>query len=209
MRRKNVVYGIAVLAGVAIIAVASSVSLTPAGERHHSGAGMHGGSGMGGSPMQSRVQKGLDIAPVQLNLQGRNRALVGMGSYLVNAVGSCNDCHSCPSFAPGHNPYDGVGDGAPNPDNYLAGGVPFALGPTLTVHSANLTPDANGLPAGLTFDEFLATLRTGHDQDTGQVLQVMPWPIIRNMNNHDLRAIYEYLSAIPPAQAGSCQFAGQ
>jgi hypothetical protein len=25
----------------------------------------------------------------------------------------------------------------------------------------------------------------------------MPWPTFRKMNDHDLRAIYEYLSAIP------------
>src|SRR5215510_2015639 len=59
---------------------------------------------------QSRVQKGLAIAPVHLDLQGKNRAMVGMGSYLVNAAGSCADCHSCPTYAPGHNPYQG-GDG--------------------------------------------------------------------------------------------------
>ena len=33
----------------------------------------------------SRVQQGLAIAPVPLDLQGRNRALVGLGSYIVNA----------------------------------------------------------------------------------------------------------------------------
>ena len=31
----------------------------------------------------------------------------------------------------------------------------------------------------------------------GALLQIMPWPIHRNMTKHDLRAIYEYLSAIP------------
>ncbi len=31
----------------------------------------------------------------------------------------------------------------------------------------------------------------------GDLLQVMPWPIYKNMTDHDLRAIYEYLSAIP------------
>jgi hypothetical protein len=31
----------------------------------------------------------------------------------------------------------------------------------------------------------------------GDVLQIMPWPIYKNMTDHDLRAIYEYLSAIP------------
>ena len=65
--------------------------------------------------------------------------------------------------------------------------------------SANLTPDAHGLPAGLTFDEFVTTLRTGHDPDAppGTLLQVMPWPVIGKKTDNDLRAIYEYLSAIP------------
>jgi len=29
------------------------------------------------------------------------------------------------------------------------------------------------------------------------LLQIMPWNIYRNMTNRDLRAIYEYLSAVP------------
>ena len=35
----------------------------------------------------SRVRIGFEIAPVQLDLRGKNRALVGLGSYLVNAAG--------------------------------------------------------------------------------------------------------------------------
>jgi hypothetical protein len=31
----------------------------------------------------------------------------------------------------------------------------------------------------------------------GSKLQVMPWPIFHNMTNHQIEAIYEYLSAIP------------
>jgi len=31
----------------------------------------------------SRIQRGFDIAPVHLNLEGKNRALVGLGSYIV------------------------------------------------------------------------------------------------------------------------------
>jgi hypothetical protein len=31
----------------------------------------------------------------------------------------------------------------------------------------------------------------------GELLQIMPWPIFHNMTDHDLRAIYEYLPAIP------------
>ena len=47
------------------------------------------------------------IAPVPLNLRGKNPALVGLGSYLVNAVGGCNDCHTNPPYATGGDPHLG------------------------------------------------------------------------------------------------------
>ena len=56
----------------------------------------------------SRVQRGLEIAPVPLNLAGKDRTLVGLGSYLVNATADCNGCHTASpqvEFAPGGNPY--------------------------------------------------------------------------------------------------------
>jgi hypothetical protein len=31
----------------------------------------------------------------------------------------------------------------------------------------------------------------------GDLLQIMPWPSLRHMTQHELRAIYEYLGAIP------------
>jgi hypothetical protein len=31
----------------------------------------------------------------------------------------------------------------------------------------------------------------------GSLLQIMPWPAFQNMSDHELQAIYEYLSAIP------------
>ena len=150
-----------------------------------------------------RVRKGFAIAPVPLDLEGRNRGLVGAGSYLVNAVGVCADCHSCPTYAPGHNPFEG-GDGALNTANYLAGGVAF--GPFV---SANLTPDDEGRPAGLTLAGFIQTIRTGHSARDGHALSVMPWPVYRNMNDRDLTAIYEYLSSIPHAEPGTCGGAGE
>jgi hypothetical protein len=41
-----------------------------------------------------RIIKGFAIAPVPLNLTGKNLNLVGLGSYIVNAQGDCNGCHS-------------------------------------------------------------------------------------------------------------------
>jgi len=43
-----------------------------------------------GDNSDSRIEQGFDIAPVPLNLEGKNRALVGLGSYIVNAQGDCN-----------------------------------------------------------------------------------------------------------------------
>jgi cytochrome c553 len=164
------------------------------------------GQAQGPGNDESRVKEGFAIAPVHLNLRGKNRALVGLGSYIVNAQASCSDCHTCPTYTPGHNPYDGIGDGQINGTNYLAGGVAF--GPFIT--SANITPDSSGKPAGLDFDEFLHVLRTGQDPDNpGALLQVMPWPILRNMTDHDIRAIYEYLSSIPHADPGNCGGPGE
>ncbi len=145
---------------------------------------------------EERIEIGYKIAPVPLNLVHKDKRLVGLGSYLVNAVGGCNDCHTNPSYAPGGNPFLGQPKQV-NAAHYLAGGQVF--GPFI---SRNLTPE-NGLPAGHTYAEFKNILRTGIDYDhPGMLLQVMPWPSYQSMPDHDILAIYEYLSAIPPATPG-------
>ncbi len=149
---------------------------------------------------QWRIKRGYQIAPVPLDLKGKNPALVGLGSYLVNAVGDCSGCHTNPEFAPGGDPYLGQKKKI-NAAHYLAGGQKF--GPFT---SRNLTPE-NGLPEGHTFAEFRKIIRTGIDLEHlhpqfGPLLQVMPWPTYQEMSDYDLRAIYEYLRAIPPAKPG-------
>jgi len=142
---------------------------------------------------ESEIERGFEIAPVPLDLRGKNRALVGLGSYIVNGQGGCNDCHTHPAYAPGGDPFLGQPEKI-NSQQYLTGGRVF--GPFV---SRNLTPDDTGKPAGLTFDEFRTTLRTGQDPEgpPGELLQVMPWPVYGKMTDNDLRAIYEFLRAIP------------
>jgi hypothetical protein len=169
----------------------------------------------------ARVRRGLDVAPVPLDLHGKDRNLVGLGSYLLNVVADCNGCHSAgpqTEFARGGNPYFGQPQ-VLNPSTYLGGGRDF--GPLIpgTPHivSRNLTPDRTGKPAGgRSFAEFLHILRTGEDLDhlhptcsplvtsnclpapfDGDLLQVMPWTAFRDLTTRDIRAIYEYLSAVP------------
>jgi hypothetical protein len=176
----------------------------------------------------SPVQQGFAISPVKLNLAGKEPGKVGLGSYIVNGIGDCSGCHSFPQYlepgGPGSNPgagdpYDALTQSVSrqlvanfNASHYLAGGQCF--GPFM---ARNLTPDANGQPEGLTEAEFVKVLRTGEDihcepeHDPSDpicalgpptaVLQVMPWPTYHSMTDADLKAIYAYLTAIPPAIA--------
>ena len=148
----------------------------------------------GESQIKRQIRRGFQIVPqgVHLNLAGKNRALVGLGSYIVNTSG-CNDCHTHPEFLPNSSPFLGQPEMINFPQ-YLTGGRQF--GPFT---SANLTPDASGKPAGLTLRDFITTLRTGHNPNDppGQILQVMPWPVYGKKTDHDLKAVYEYLRALP------------
>jgi len=174
----------------------------------------------------AKIRRGFEIAPVPLNLRQKNPALVGLGSYLVNAVGDCNGCHSAgpaTEYAAGGNPYfKGNPPQVVNQATYLGGGRdfgPMVPGLTPNVVSRNLTHDNTGRPAGgRTFAEFSQIMRTGADLDhlhpncsntvmtncfpgilpfNGDLLQIMPWPVYQNMTDGELRAIYEYLGAIP------------
>jgi hypothetical protein len=183
-----------------------------------------------GDNEESKIQQGFAIAPVPLNLAGKDRALVGLGSYIVNAQVDCDACHNAGpgpnEYLPSGNPYllsapsgPYLGTKVVNQATYLGGGRDF--GPFLPgsahIISRNLTPDKTGLPeGGHTFSEFVTIIRTGIDMDhlhptcsgalnpgcvsqpfNGALLQIMPWPTFQDMTDHDLRAIYEYLSAIP------------
>jgi hypothetical protein len=174
---------------------------------------------------ESKIRIGFEIAPVHLNLDDKDHDLVGLGSYIVNAVADCNGCHNA---GPGNNQF--LRDGNPffglptkiNQATYLGGGRDFGaldkLQLSAHIISRNLTPDKTGRPeGGRSFSDFLLIMRTGADLDhlhpncppgvlntgcvplpfRGDLLQVMPWPLDKNMTDHDLRAIYEYLSAIP------------
>ena len=201
---------------------------------------------------QSLIQIGFKIAPVHLSLKGKNHDLVGLGSFIVNAQGDCNGCHTAggpPNFnyANGGNPYFGQ-KAKVDPTTYLGGGADFGpavppsaliggfppgsqppsyppaefgnyVGPDMIAR--NLTPDKSGrAEGGNSLEQFKAILRNGTDFDKlhptctsalpsptpancipapvdGSLLQVMPWPTFHNMTDHQIEAIYEYLSSIP------------
>src|SRR4051812_33025084 len=61
------------------------------------GGGDAGADAADASPYSPRAQRGLDISPVPLTTTGLSTAQIeqiGQGSYLVNAVATCGDCHN-------------------------------------------------------------------------------------------------------------------
>jgi hypothetical protein len=185
-------WALAIVAGAVIVSAATS--LLPDTRARAQGGGDPG--------EQSRIRQGFAIAPLPLNVHGQNPALVGLGSYYVNAVSECVDCHTnFPQYLQGGNPFLGQPKKI-NTDNYLRGGRPFpAVDPTGVEHpitSRSLRPE-NGLPAGMTLDQFVDVMRNGTDYDhPGRLLQVMPWPTFQSMTDRDLLAMYAYLSTLPP-----------
>jgi hypothetical protein len=119
---------------------------------------------------------------------------VGRGSYLVNAMAACNDCHTAPPGGLIPMTVD------VNTAAYLAGGVDIGsfvgVGP---VFSRNLTPDPDtGLV--LTEEQFIQAMRFGADfhRPPGRSLRVPPhFPVEYRLTLDDLKAVYAYLRAIP------------
>ena len=167
-------------------------------------AGAQGPAGEAGPPgpvvvVSVAAKQGLSIAPVPLKLAGLTSnqvELVGNGSYIVNALADCPNCHGAPPA------YLGGGCAAPDAGPPACTGITFAT-PGFTVTARNLTPDpTTGLQ--LTEAQFISAIRTGADYhgvasgaSPTQSLLVMPWLTFRWMSLYDLESVYAYLHAIP------------
>jgi mono/diheme cytochrome c family protein len=97
------------------------------------------------------------------------------GKYLVT-VGACKVCHG-PTLS------GGVIEGPPSP-----------------VPAANITPE--GLKA---YDEasFSRALREGKRPSGAPINQAMPWKLTREMNDDEIRAVWNYLQTVPPKPFGN------
>jgi len=108
---------------------------------------------------------------------------VQRGGYLAN-IGLCRECHT---------PMDAQGQYLPGMD--FAGGR-LMVGAWGRVFSANLTPDASGIPH-YTEEMFIQVLRTGNTGGA-QLNKIMPWGYFKGMTDEDLKAIYAYLQTVKP-----------
>jgi cytochrome c553 len=141
--------------------------------------------------------------------------MVKRGEYLVKAS-ACEDCHSPKvmtaqgpvpdtsrtlSGHPADSKLPKVPAGVLGPAGWGAitsGDLTAWAGPWGVSFTANLTPDETGLK-GWTEDAFIQTIRNGKHMGNGRdLLPPMPWPMYRNMNDDDLRALFAYLQSLKP-----------
>jgi mono/diheme cytochrome c family protein len=110
---------------------------------------------------------------------------VQWGKYLVR-LASCANCHTARGA-----------HGKPIPDMDFAGGQTIAMDGVMST-SANLTPDASGIPY---YDEalFIRTLRTGM-VGARELSSIMPFVLYRNLSDDDLKAIFAYLQTLKPVR---------
>jgi hypothetical protein len=143
-------------------------------------------------------------------------ARVERGAYLVRTMG-CHDCHTPWTAGPkgpapdmtraltGH-PADLVMPPPPvlpkGPWTWIASGTNTAFaGPWGVSFTANLTPDQETGLGLWTPEMFMATMRTGRHQGKGRpLLPPMPYPVVANLTDEDIRSLFAYLQSLPPVK---------
>jgi mono/diheme cytochrome c family protein len=137
------------------------------------------------------------------------------GEHLV-LIGSCHDCHT-PKKMTSHGPVldtalwlSGRPADMPRIDidrkEVEEKGLAVAMdltewvGPWGVSFAANLTPDPTGI-GNWTEDQFIYALREGTSKGipgSRPLLPPMPWEMIRNMTDDEIKAVFAYLKSINP-----------
>jgi len=135
------------------------------------------------------------------------------GKYLVT-VGGCNDCHTPlkmgqqgpePDFSrmlSGH-PSDLKLPPPPKPEGPWIISSAYTLtawaGPWGISFTKNITPDSTTGIGKWDETTFMLALRNGKHMGNGRnILPPMPWQMIKQMTDDDLKAVYAFLRTIPP-----------
>lgn len=112
-----------------------------------------------------------DVAP---GFEGAaDPALIERGEYIAR-LGDCIACHT-------------TGDGAP-----MAGGLALES-PLGTIHSTNITPDAETGIGDWTYAEFDRAMRKGVAADGHNLYPAMPYPSYALMSDEDMSALWAYV----------------
>jgi mono/diheme cytochrome c family protein len=108
------------------------------------------------------------------------------GTYLMEAVVACGNCHT---------PKGPTGD---IPGMELAGMAPMEKTPGFDANAPNITPDPETGIGNWTDDEIIASIREGKRPDGTIIGPPMPIGLYRDMSDEDVRAIVAYLRQVKP-----------
>ena len=109
---------------------------------------------------------------------------VERGSYLVNTLMTCHNCHTP------------IGPNGPQFDRALSGGLRFNA-PAFDVTAANITPDLEAGIGKWSADEIKKTLVTGVRPNGVPLAPAMPTAFYQVITARDLDGIAAYLKSVP------------
>lgn len=157
------------------------------------------------------------MATAEANLA--KEAQVKRGEYLVSFA-ACDDCHTPKIMTPNGPELDMSrrfsGHPAEDPFNadnkkelimkehvaVFSPDLTAVAGPWGVSYSANLTPDDTGI-GNWTEAQFMKAIREGKSKGmdgTRPLLPPMPWQVISNMTDEDLKAVFAYLKTVKPVK---------
>jgi hypothetical protein len=143
-------------------------------------------------------------------------ARVERGAHLVRTMG-CNDCHT-PWKLGARGPEPDMSRALtghpadllmpppptlpPGPWTWMAAATNTAFaGPWGVSFTANLTPDAETGLGKWTEDMFIQTMKTGRHEGKGRpVLPPMPWFVVANLTDEDIKSLFAYLQSLKPVR---------
>jgi len=165
--------------------------------------------------MAAVVISQINCSPKEENKAMSQKELIARGKYLV-MTGGCGDCHSPKIYTENGPIPDSTKDlsGFQHdeklpaldtkyvaPGNWVATESNFSawVGPWGISYAANITPDkATGI-GELSEEMFIKALREGKMMGVGRpILPPMPWQVIGQKSDQDLKAMYAYLKSINP-----------
>ena len=127
-----------------------------------------------------------EIAPIEPSQLGRFDATQIRQGAALAAIGNCGSCHTRPGGAT------------------HAGGRALAT-PFGTIHSTNITPDAETGIGGWSFEAFARAMRKGVDRAGRHLYPAFPYDHFTLTSEADNRALYAFLMTRAPINATALQ----
>jgi mono/diheme cytochrome c family protein len=141
---------------------------------------------------------------------------IARGEYLVKTMG-CHDCHTPHKLGPkgperdmsraltGHPEGMAMPPAPKLPEGPWvwtgAGTMTAFAGPWGVSFTANLTPDPETGLGKWTEDMFITAMKTGRHEGKGRpILPPMPYFVVAELNDEDIRSLFAYLQSLPPVK---------